>query len=660
MTRLGFASFLAVSLLACGDNGGSGLTLETRQECNPLAVGNCQIPWPSAIYEVADASTPTGFRLAIPEGALPSNIDNTATDPVLFNSLDGFSSAAPMIIAFPGGVDGANLVPFSDIGKSITAESPTVLIDMSTGELVEHFAELDAPAAGDPDRQALFIRSIKLLEGSRRYAVAIKKTLKGRGGSELPISEGFQAILDGTKTNHVLLENVRGHYDEIFAKLEAKGIAREDLVVAWDFTTASRESVRADMLSARDTMLDMLDPDDVNGFTVESDAPINGDARFARKIVGTFKVPLFLTNGGNFAPSVKMQRDGAGKPMATEFYDVPFTAIVPQCAVDSPTPVPMMIYGHGLLGIAEDQVSSGGTRHASAGLCMVVVGTDMRGMSAPDVPNVVLTLNDPNVGPAVFDALVQGMVNHVALVQVASGAMATNLFTKDGTDATASIVDPTKFFYYGISQGGIMGTTVCAIDPKIERCVVQVGAINYSLLLERSHDWPQYRTTLEGSFPSPLDQALVVSLMQIQWDRTEPTSVADIIVGDGFPGTPPKSVFMQIAIGDDEVSNLGSEYQARTMGIPVLTPSPYTPHGMEESAVPVESGMIIYDFGVGSTIPSTNEPPPENEVHSNIRNKQKTIDMMKHFYETGEIQQMCTAPTGCNCVAEPSGCGAQL
>lgn len=661
MTRSVLSSCLALALFACGDNGGDGLTLDTPQECNPLGDVGCSTPWPSALYEVADSSSATGVRLAIPEGALPTNIDDTLFDPAVFNQLDGFSSAAPAIIAFPGGIDGSNLVPFSDIGASITAASPTVLIDMDTGMLVEHFAELDAPAANNPDNQALFIRSIKLLERGRRYAVAIKKTLKARGGGELPIPAGFQAILDGETTNHVLLEASRDRYDGIFAALEAQGILREDLVTAWDFTTASGESVRSDMLVARDRMLEMLGENGANStYTVTSNAPIQGDARFARKIVGTFKVPLFLSNDGGFGPSTKMLRDGEGKPMATEMYDVPFTAIVPQCAIDSATPVGMFIYGHGLLGRAEDQVSSGGTRHASHGTCEVAVGTDMRGMSDRDVPNVVLALNDPNVGPAVFDSLVQGMINHVALVQIASGAMATELFTKDGTDATASVVDPSKFHYYGISQGGIMGTTVCAIDPKIERCVLQVGAINYSLLLERSHDWPQYRTTLEGAFPSPLDQALIVSLMQIQWDRTEPTSVADIIVGDGFPGTPPKSVFMQIAIADDEVSNLASEYQARTMGIPVLTPSPYTPYGVEESAVPVESGLIIYDFGLGSTIPATNEPPPENEVHSNIRNKQATIDMMEHFFETGEIQQMCTGAKGCDCAATPSGCGAQL
>ena len=664
MTRFGCASFLlACALLACGDNDNTGTQLGTPQECNPLgdsSVG-CSTPWPSALYEVDDSSTATGRRLAIPEGALPTNIDDVLFDPVVFNHMDGFSSAAPMIIAFAGGIDGSNLVPFTDVGASITDASPTVLIDLETGELVEHFAELDAPAANNPDHQALFIRSTQLLKRSHHYAAAIKKTLKSRGGGELPIPEGFQAILDGEKTNHVLLEASRSRYDAIFAKLEAKGIAADDLVTAWDFTTASGESVRSDMLVARDRMLAMLGTNGANSsYTVTANAPIQGDARFARKISGTFKVPLFLTNDGGFGPSTKMIRDAEGKPTASTMYDVPFTAIVPQCAIDSLTPVPMFIYGHGLLGRAEDQVSSGGTRHASHGTCEVAVGTDMRGMSDRDVPNVVLTLNDPNVGPSVFDSLVQGMINHVALVQIASGAMATELFTKDGTAGTASVVDPSKFHYYGISQGGIMGTTVCAIDPKIERCVLQVGAINYSLLLERSHDWPQYRTTLEGAFPSPLDQALIVSLMQIQWDRTEPTAVADVILGDGFPGTPPKSVFMQIAIADDEVSNLASEYQARTMGVPVLMPSPYVPHGLAQASAPVESGLIIYDFGLASTIPATNEPPPENEVHSNIRNKQKTIDMMKHFYEAGEVQQMCTAAKGCDCAAEPSGCGVQL
>ncbi|HWO21815.1 MAG TPA: hypothetical protein VNO30_23760 [Kofleriaceae bacterium] len=646
------APAIALAVAACG---GGDVELETPPQCNPLGGASCVTPWPSAIYEIDDPATRTGRRLAIPADALPQNVFGVRVSPDPLNAFDGFSPAAPMLMAFSTGIDPANLVHYSRYEASVLPESPTVLVDMSTGELVHHFAELDAPAADRPDRQALYIRSAAMLKGSTRYAVAIKRTLKAPGGRELPIPEGFQAIRDGERTTHALLEAARPRYDEIFAALRAHGIAREDLVTAWDFTTASREATRADILAARDAALAVMGANGQNlTYAVTTDAPPS-DTRIARRIDGEFDAPLFLGNGAKPEPGTALVRGPDGKPVTAGMYRVPFTAIVPACALQSQTPVPLMIYGHGLLGDST-QVASAGTRHASAELCMVVVGTDMRGMATIDVPGVLLALNDANNGPLIFDVLVQGMVNHVAMVQIARGPMAQTLFRKQNG---MPLVDPSKFYYYGISQGGIMGGTVCAIDPVIERCVLQVGAINYSTLLERSRDWPTYRGILISAYRDPLDVTLIVNLMQHQWDRTEPTSVVDVLVGGSVPGAPPKQVFMQIAIADDEVSNVASEYQARTMGIPTVTPSPYVPFGLQGSAGPVRNGLVIYDFGLGATIPPTNEPPPDNNVHSNIRNKRATTDMMRRFYETGEIVQMCTAPRGCDCTVA-GGCGADL
>jgi hypothetical protein len=645
MRRLLIASFL---LAACG-----GKDLSTPDACNPLGGTACVAPWPSSIYEVDDPTTETKRRLAFPPGALPKNFDNIELSPDLYNDHDGFSNAAPMMLAFDTGVDGSNLVWYKDLAPSVTAASPTVLVDMSTGELVPHWAELDAREPDKVASQALYIRPATMLEGGTRYAVAIKKSLKAKGGGELPISEGFQAILDGEETSHPLLEKVRPRYTDIFAKLEAKGIQKSDLVVAWDFTTRSRSQVQSDLLHGRENALAIMG---TNGsaltYSVDADGP-HSDPRIARRIDGTYDAPLFLTNNGGSGPDTHLLRNGQGHPMPNGVYRVPFTALVPQCAVDATTPVPIILYGHGLLGKAIDQVPSGGPRAAAAEVCAVVVGTDMRGMSEIDVPNVALALNDGNNGHLIFDVLVQGMMNHIALVQIARGPMATGLFTK--TPGGATLVDPSRVHYYGISQGGIMGTTVCAIDPVIQRCVVQVGAINYSLLLERSRDWPVYRTTLIGAYEDPFVVALMINLMQQEWDRTEPTAVADVVATQGFPDTPPKQLLMQMAIADDEVPNVGSEYQARTMGIPVITPTPYTPYGLAEAAA-APSGLVIYDFGLGATIPMTNEAPPDNSVHGNIRNKKATTDMMKRFYETGEIINLCTAPKGCDCtVADACG-----
>ncbi|MBA3451603.1 MAG: hypothetical protein H0T42_00740, partial [Deltaproteobacteria bacterium] len=304
-------------LAACGDD---ALDLATPDNCNPLGGSRCIAPWPSSVYEVDDATTETGRRLAVPTNTLPTNIDNIAFDPTPYNRHDGFSSSAPMITAFETGVDGANLVHYSNFPASLTDASPTVLIDMSTGELVPHFAELDARVTDAPASQALFIRSSELLKGGTRYVAAIKKSLKAKGGGELPIPDGFQALVDGEKTSHPLLEKVRPRYTEIFAALEAKGIAKSDLVVAWDFTTQSRASVRADLVDARTVTLAMAGANGA-GLNFTSTDTVQGDTRIARRIDGTFDTPLFLSNQ-TATFTTKFLRDGSGKPMANGLYRV--------------------------------------------------------------------------------------------------------------------------------------------------------------------------------------------------------------------------------------------------------------------------------------------------------------------------------------------------
>ena len=630
------------------------IPIETPEQCNPLGGQACITPWPSSIYEVDDPTTATGRRLAIPAGALPTNATGIAIDPAHYNQRDGFSPAAPMIMAFATGVDPSNLVSAAHYEASVTDASPTVVIDMSTGELVPHFAELNAPAEGQPDRQALYIRPAALLKGGTRYAVAIKRTLKAKDGSELPIPEGYAAILKGWPTDHVALEAVRPRYIGIFLALAAHGIAPWDLVTAWDFTTASREATRSDLVAARDAALPLMGTNGSNlAFTVTS-RTTSTDPRIASRIDGTFDSPLFLTNNGAVSPATSLVRDAAGKPSPTGLYRAGFTAIIPKCALESATPVPMFIYGHGLFGTAA-QIAGPGGRIPAGQLCMIGVATNLRGMSQPDVPNVAIALSDLNRVGLVFDTLIQGLINQVALVQIARGPMAQSLFTKPTGE---SILDPNRVYYYGVSQGAIMGTTACAIDPTIERCVLQVGAQNFSLILERSRDWLIYRTPLVTSYPDLLDQSLLLGLLQLDWDRTEATAVSDVLLGDGFPGSPPKQALLQMAIADDEVGNLAAANWARTLNVPVMTPSPLVPYGLGTASGPVPSGLVIYDFGLGATIPENNTAPPDNSVHTSVLDKGATMDMMRRFFETGEVVQLCTAPTGCDCTT--GGCGAQL
>ncbi|HUH01412.1 MAG TPA: hypothetical protein VML75_05410, partial [Kofleriaceae bacterium] len=562
---------------------------------------------------------------------------------------DGFSFAAPMIVAFEGGVDDSNLVHYSAYADSVGDTSPTVIIDMTNGGRVVHFAELDLAAAATPSRQALYLRPAARLHGGTRYAVGIRTSLKGKDGGPLPISPGFEALLSGASTNHPLLEKVRPRYVDIFAAFEAEGISRDELVVAWDFTTASDEYMRADLIAARDIAITEMGTAGANlTYTVGRTDP-DGDPAIRWRIEGQYDAPLFLTLDGRFNFNTTLARDAAGVPEYQGMYSSPFVAIVPECAyLPENQPVGIIIYGHGLFGSA-GEVGSSSQRLAAATSCRVVIGTNLRGMSENDVGNTAIALNNLNKAPNFFLVITQGIINTIALEHIVRGPMAESLFVDDQNQ---SIVDPTDVVYYGNSQGHIFGATFVAYDPFITRGVLGVGGANYSMMLERSSDWPTYGVIMAGAYPDQLDQSIDLNLVQMYFDFTDPVGTANDILTGGIPGTPPKQLMLHMAVGDHQVPNITTEFQARTMGIPVLTPTPYVPYGITEATGPLAAGssaMVIYDGGEGSGIQRGNVPPVGTEdPHGMPRKQPAAVRQMTRFWDTGEITHEC-GDTACFC-----------
>ena len=370
---------ISILLAACGNPG-----FPIANDCNPLGANHCLTPWPSAVFEVDDATSATGRRLAIPAAAMPVNSDGLGIDPSTWNLADGFSPAAPIVMSFPGGVSATGL-PSSD-DQSLAATSATVVVYLTTGQRVAHFAEIDEQTYHDPDSQALFIRPAARLVGGHRYAVAITKRVKSQDGSELVRPAGFAALLAKTPTHHPLLEAFRPRFGDVLAALATAGVAEDELVVAWDFTVASDDFLHADMIATRDRTLASLASHPI-AYTITSDNQVGEGSGSERKITGTLDAPLFLNNGGGQDPGTVIVRDAAGLPAVQGFYQIPFTAIVPACAAVATEPVAMVMYGHGLMGASVE--TAGAVQSTTAQeLCMVFVGTDMRGMSGNDLPAV--------------------------------------------------------------------------------------------------------------------------------------------------------------------------------------------------------------------------------------------------------------------------------
>jgi hypothetical protein len=179
--------------------------------------------------------------------------------------------------------------------------------------------------------------------------------------------------------------------------------------------------------------------------------------------------------------------------------------------------------------------------------------------------------------------------------------------------------------------------------------VVGVGGGNYSTMLERSTDWPTYKTILLGTYPDPFDVVLAINLFQQRWDQTETSGVANVVLAGAPLGSPSKQLLLHMAIGDDEVPNLATEWQARTMGIPALAPaSAYTPYGMTAMTGPIVGGsaLVIMDGGA-PPVPLTNEPAPETGMHNLTRTQAASRRQIKHFFETGEIVNECAGACLC-------------
>src|SRR5262249_53785402 len=136
----------------------------------------------------------------------------------------------------------------------------TILIEADTGTLVPHFSELDMSAASSDDDRALMIRPVVRIKDGTRYIVAIRHVVDA-GGKEIAPSPAFQALRDGTDSDEVSVDRRRALYDDIFGKLEAAGISRKDLQIAWDYTTSSRENNTDWMLKMRDEALAAVEPD---------------------------------------------------------------------------------------------------------------------------------------------------------------------------------------------------------------------------------------------------------------------------------------------------------------------------------------------------------------------------------------------------------------
>lgn len=647
---------LALSVTGCGsdDGGGAGAPAfrgpddGLPRSCHPFrAAGACGSPYPSSIWIEDDAATRTGKRLALPSELVSASASAQAPfDPARWNVLDGYSPATPIIAYFPEKLDAASLPSQLDFTQSLSASSATLLVDVESRELVAHFSELDESADITPEeRQPLLVRPAKHLAPGRHYAVAITKSLKALDGTTPARPPGFDSALAGARSDDPREQRALDALDALLPVLEELGVPAEELLLAWDFHTGSAEQMTENVLEMRDRALAEVG-DAGMGYAITSVEP-DPSAEIHKRIRGTFEVPSFLSSDDRSLPEAELVLGADGKPEKQRIASYPFEYVIPASAVDN-GPYPLLIYGHGLLGGA-DEVSASHVRRFCNDKGWVCIGTDWIGLSESEATGIgasaaaVEAVKDVNKFPWVGDRLQQALVNFMALVRVAKSIAADpQALLPNGSSALAA---PFVVQYYGISQGGIMGMAFMAYSPDVPRGVLQVGGSAYSLMIQRSVNWNQFFPAIRNAYPDRLDQQLVMALWQPMFDRSEGSGTA---FSQGahppLPGTGEKQVLMQIAVGDSQVTNLAADVQARTMGLPLLSPSARDVWGLETVGGGAEQAIVFWDL-VREAPPLTNATPLEdNEVHGDIRKLPENQTQTDTFLRTGVVEDTCGGP----------------
>ncbi|HEX8205989.1 MAG TPA: hypothetical protein VF587_08030 [Solirubrobacteraceae bacterium] len=576
-------------------------SLQTK--CDPLDPAVCMQPFPNDFFTEADTSTETGRRVAFNDTIMPKNRLGKPIEASDFNYSDGFSPGQAIVTRVPG-LDSlaafrrSNLPPIDDPARSLASDSPVVVINARTLERHPVWAEIDSNPADAGDRN-LIIRPARNFDEGERYIVALRFL---RNAKDEPIRAGsaFAAYRNGTAT-----DARAPHMKALLATLKKGGVGTgEALFLAWDFTVASAQSTTTRMISIRDRAFAALGDHNLANFKVAGKSPtweinpdvddslptselpdevaIDGvrdyaDGPLKRQIHGKITVPCFLDTPG-CAPGGQFRyvpgSDGlvpAQLPGNTAVYD--FTCNIPR----HDGPLRPALYGHGLLG-SQSEINQGQLKDLGAEHGFLFCAPDWNGMAFKDIPTIVQVLQDLSRFPALTDHVQQGYLGFLFLGRAMLHQ--DGIFTDPAFEGVD--VDRSALFYDGNSQGGIYGGALTAISPDIRRGVLGVPGMNYSTLLQRSVDFDTYahgnfegaetEAGLYDNYPNELERPLILDLMQMLWDRSDPNGYAAHMTHDPLPNTPAHDVLLHVGFGDHQVADVTTEVEARTIGARVHRP----------------------------------------------------------------------------------------
>ena len=524
----------------------SSVDFATADRCDPIDPANCLYPFPNDHYTVRDRHTSTERRVSIDPRSMPANASGARVSSSDYSYADGFSPGALIVTKVPGldtpaALAATGAVPITDLARTYDRRQPVVLINARTHRRQLIWAELDSNAS-TAEGTALIIHPAKNLREGERYIVALRR-LRGADGRRLEPSGAFKLYRDGIRTRSWTFERRRRHMESIFRSLRKAGIERHELYRAWDFTVASAKSLSGRLRAIRDDAFGQLGDRKLADLKVSGKSPAftldkvtdfaacgsdgcqsGEDDVIRRRVEGHVTVPCYLDQPGCPAGSrFSLGPDGLPRRLPGNTHQANFICNIPR-SVDSAHPGRVSLYGHGLFGGA-GEVNSISRLPIASEHRIVLCASDWIGMSGGDLTNTVTILQDLSRFPTLADRLQQGMINFLFLgrAMIHPGGFAADPAFRD---AGGPLIQTRRLYFSGGSQGGIAGGALTGDRARLHALGPDRAGHELQPAADPQHRLRPLQGVLYPSYPDELDRPLILSLIQMLWDRGEPNGYA--------------------------------------------------------------------------------------------------------------------------------------
>jgi hypothetical protein len=533
------------------------------------------VPFPDDLWLTADASTPNGYRLALPIPGGPLDVQGifkaflTET-----NKLDGFSPIAHFVIELSDAPDPTSLPQTA--AESLDPLASIGLFDMTQGSAsfgqripFKLQARTDTSVIGVVSHSLLIFPSIPLTPGGRYGLVVTRRALVDPTRPFDP-SPFFRAVVGpptgGEAAVITKVREIAGEVLDVVATRAIPPIPRDDVALALRLSVRTTDDIPRDLVAIRE----QISTDAPPAVTITSVEPDSPDSDVAAIVHGTWQAP-------DWRDGLYLKRDANGLPVQTRTKAVPFTLALPRAALTHP--VPVTIYQHGNPGSAEAEVPSYARRsHAAAGFAVIgftdtlnrEIGSDV----AAQISAIFFALVQRRKVP---DYWVETTAEQLSLVRMIQGLGTLDVLPAGAPDGIPDLDVETPLTYVGISEGANNGPGLLPYAPEVRAAALVVGGARLAeVLIHQAAS--TFLTQLGPIFPdlTPAEIWENLALFQTIFDQQDRHNHARFIYRDPIPidgSTQRASILLIEGLEDSMVPNNATDSLAWAIGpIPHLKP----------------------------------------------------------------------------------------